>query len=70
MSTNLSEGQRLAHMGSWAFNAAGFEYWSSELFRIHGLDPHGKPPSANEGGGATFHFTLPIQATESSPLVA
>jgi signal transduction histidine kinase len=26
--------------------------------------------SANEGGGATFHFTLPIQATESSPLVA
>jgi PAS domain S-box-containing protein len=27
----LSEGQRLAHMGSWAFNAAGFDYWSSEL---------------------------------------
>ena len=26
--------------------------------------------SANSGGGATFHFTLPIQATESSPLVA
>ncbi|MGC1478725.1 MAG: ATP-binding protein, partial [Terriglobales bacterium] len=26
--------------------------------------------SANNGGGATFHFTLPIQATESSPLVA
>jgi signal transduction histidine kinase len=24
----------------------------------------------NEGGGATFHFTLPLQATESSPLVA
>jgi PAS domain S-box-containing protein len=44
----LSEGQRLAHMGSWAFNAAGFEYWSSELFRIHGLDPRGKPPSVEE----------------------
>ncbi len=29
----LSEGQRLAHMGSWAFNATGFTYWSSELFR-------------------------------------
>jgi PAS domain S-box-containing protein len=26
--------------------------------------------SANKGGGATFHFTLPIQVTESSPLVA
>ena len=26
--------------------------------------------SANSGGGATFHFTLPIQITESSPLVA
>jgi signal transduction histidine kinase len=25
---------------------------------------------ANIGGGATFHFTLPIQVTESSPLVA
>jgi PAS domain S-box-containing protein len=25
----LDEGQRLAHMGSWAFNPAGFfEYWS------------------------------------------
>jgi signal transduction histidine kinase len=26
--------------------------------------------SANSGGGATFHFTLPIQVTESSHLVA
>jgi PAS domain S-box-containing protein len=26
--------------------------------------------SANSGGGATFHFTLPIHVTESSPLVA
>jgi signal transduction histidine kinase len=26
--------------------------------------------SANNGRGATFHFTLPIQVTESSPLVA
>jgi PAS domain S-box-containing protein len=44
----LAEGQRLAHMGSWAFNAAGFEYWSSELFRIHGLDPTGKPPTVEK----------------------
>ena len=35
----LSEGQRLAHMGSWAFDAAGFDYWSPELFRIYGLEP-------------------------------
>jgi signal transduction histidine kinase len=26
--------------------------------------------SPNSGGGATFHFTLPIQVTESAPLVA
>ncbi len=44
----LAEGQRLAHMGSWAFNAAGFEYWSSELFRIHGLDPSNEPPTVEE----------------------
>ena len=44
----LTEGQRVAHMGSWAFNAAGFEYWSSELFRIYGLDPSGKPPTIEE----------------------
>ena len=44
----LAEGQRLAHTGSWAFNAAGFEYWSSELFRIHGLDPGGKTPTIAE----------------------
>jgi len=44
----LAEGERVAHMGSWAFNTAGFEYWSSELFRIHGLDPNGKPPTVEE----------------------
>jgi signal transduction histidine kinase len=26
--------------------------------------------TANDGRGATFHFTVPIQMTESSPLVA
>ncbi len=44
----LAEGQRLAHTGSWAFTAEGFEYWSSELFRIHGLDPGSKPPTKEE----------------------
>ena len=44
----LAEGQRLAHTGSWAFTPAGFEYWSSELFQIHGLDPRGKMPTKEE----------------------
>jgi PAS domain S-box-containing protein len=44
----LAEGQRLAHMGSWAFNPAGFDYWSPELFRMHGLDPGRKPPTVQE----------------------
>jgi PAS domain S-box-containing protein len=44
----LAEGQRLAHMGSWAFNPDGFYYWSPELFRMHGLDPAGKPPSLQQ----------------------
>jgi len=44
----LAEGQRLAHMGSWAFDATGFTYWSSELFQVYGLDPRGKPPTIEE----------------------
>ena len=44
----LAEGQRLAHLGSWAFDPGGFYYWSPELFRMHGLDPGGKPPTIQE----------------------
>ncbi|HWC16315.1 MAG TPA: ATP-binding protein, partial [Terriglobales bacterium] len=44
----LNEGQRLAHTGSWAFNAAGFDYWSPELLRIHGLHPNNRPPTVEE----------------------
>ncbi len=44
----LAEGQRLAHMGSWAFDPDGFYHWSPELFRLHGLDPASKPPSLHE----------------------
>ena len=44
----LGEGQRVAHIGSWAFNADGFDYWSPELFRIHGLDPNRKAPTVDE----------------------
>jgi PAS domain-containing protein len=44
----LAEGQRLAHMGSWAFDPKGFYYGSPELFRIHRLDPASKPPSVQQ----------------------
>jgi PAS domain S-box-containing protein len=44
----LSEGQRLAHMGSWAFDSAGFDYWSPELFRIYGLEPTSTAPTVQE----------------------
>jgi len=45
----ISEGQRLAQMGSWAFNPSGFfEYWSQELFKIYGLDPQKKAPTLEE----------------------
>src|SRR5271170_3009413 len=44
----LAEGQRLAHMGSWAFDPDGFYYWSPELFRMHGLDPASELPSVQE----------------------
>jgi PAS domain S-box-containing protein len=44
----LAEGQRLAHTGSWAFNAEGFSYWSPELFTIYGLDASGKAPTIAE----------------------
>jgi PAS domain S-box-containing protein len=45
----LSEGQRLAQMGSWVLDPAGcFPYWSHELFYIYGLDPAKKGPSFEE----------------------
>jgi PAS domain S-box-containing protein len=43
----LSEGQRLAHMGSWAFNDSG-HYWSDELYKIYGLDPQNGAPSIEQ----------------------
>jgi PAS domain S-box-containing protein len=44
----LAEGQRLSHVGSWTFNSAGFDHWSSELFKIHGLDSSAKAPRLEE----------------------
>jgi PAS domain S-box-containing protein len=43
----LSEGQRLAHMGSWAFNDSG-HYWSDELYKIYGLDPKNGVPTVEQ----------------------
>ena len=43
----LSEGQRLAHIGSWAFNESG-HYWSDELYKIYGLDPKNGAPTVEQ----------------------
>src|SRR5579863_7458695 len=47
----LSEGERLAHMGSWASRDLGIRwsddldiYWSDEVYNIFGLDPKNGPP--------------------------
>ena len=46
---HLSEGQRLARMGSWAFNPSGFfDHWSYELFQIYGLDPQKGAPTLEQ----------------------
>ena len=45
----LAEGQRLAHMGSWVLDPAGFfPYWSHELFHMYGLDPAKEGPSLEQ----------------------
>ena len=45
----LAEGQRLAQMGSWAFNPSGFfDYWSPELFQVYGLDPQKGAPTLEQ----------------------
>jgi PAS domain S-box-containing protein len=44
----LAEGQRLGHVGSWALDSDGFDYWSPELFRMYGFDPASKAPGLQE----------------------
>jgi PAS domain S-box-containing protein len=51
----LSEGQRLAHMGSWAADDLGIRwseglgiYWSDEVYKIHGLDPDNGAPNLKQ----------------------
>jgi PAS domain S-box-containing protein len=43
----LSEGQRLAHIGSWALNDSS-HYWSDELYTIYGLDPKSGAPTVEQ----------------------
>ncbi len=51
----LSEGQRLAHMGSWAARDLGIRwsddlgiYWSDEIYKIYGLNPQNRPPNLEQ----------------------
>jgi len=51
----LSEGERLAHMGSWASRDLGVRwsddlniYWSDEVYKIYGLDPKNGTPNLEQ----------------------
>src|SRR5246500_2183815 len=51
----LSEGERLAHMGSWASTDLGIRwtddlgiYWSDEVYKIFGLDSQNGPPNLEQ----------------------
>jgi PAS domain S-box-containing protein len=51
----LSEGERLAHMGSWASRDLGIHwsddlgiYWSDEVYKIYGLDPKNGAPNLEQ----------------------
>jgi PAS domain S-box-containing protein len=51
----LSEGERLAHIGSWASNDLGIRwsddlgmYWSDEVYKIFGLHPEKGPPTLEQ----------------------
>ncbi|HTB13131.1 MAG TPA: PAS domain-containing protein [Bryobacteraceae bacterium] len=51
----LSEGERLAHMGSWASRDLGIRwsddldiYWSDEVYKIFGLDPKSGTPNLQQ----------------------
>ncbi|HEY2345978.1 MAG TPA: EAL domain-containing protein [Xanthomonadaceae bacterium] len=53
--TMLDEAQQVAHMGSWEWDIAGNSVsWSSELYRIYGLEP-GQHAATFEGYLALVH---------------
>ena len=56
MRVMLSEGERIAHLGSWRWNAdTGETVWSEEEFRIYGLEPGSRSPSYEELMSKHFH---------------
>ena len=51
----LSEGERLAHMGSWASRDLGIRwsddlgiYWSDEVYKIYGMNPNDGAPNLEQ----------------------
>jgi PAS domain S-box-containing protein len=66
----LAEAQRLAHMGSWVFDVADFEYWSPELFKIHGLEPGARAPNVPEYLALLHHEDREFVAEEIRKMLA
>lgn len=45
----LAEAQRIAHVGNWTYDTtSSMREWSTELYRIFGLDPDQPPPATAE----------------------
>jgi len=64
----LSEGQRLAHMGSWVLDSAGcFSYWSHELFHTYGLNPAKEGPRFEEYLASIHPQDSRVHALASQP---
>jgi PAS domain S-box-containing protein len=67
----LSEGQRLAHMGSWASRDLGIRwsdnldvYWSDEVYKIFGFDPANGAPNLQQFFAA-FHTQDRVSLAET-----
>jgi PAS domain S-box-containing protein len=67
----LSEGQRLAHMGSWASRDLGIRwsdnldvYWSDEVYKIFGFDPANGTPNLQQFFAA-FHTQDRVSLAET-----
>jgi PAS domain S-box-containing protein len=57
----LSEAQRLAHIGSWEWDIAADEVrWSDELYRIYGLEPERFGASYEEFLARVHHDDRPV----------
>ncbi len=42
---NLTEAQRIAHVGSWSWNLSGLVQWTHELYRVYGVSPETFSPT-------------------------